>query len=161
MLALENRMNQFLMKYAQTMLEGIPDERMTEQPLPGVNHPAWIVGHLAIAADGAVKLLGGATTLGAEWSKPYGRGSVAVGARSEYPSKEALVSALEQCYARARELAAAAGDDVLRGPNPNSLLKEGLPTVGDLVGFLLTGHLAIHLGQLSMWRRMIGLAPMF
>jgi hypothetical protein len=34
--------NQFLVGYGQKLLSEIPDERMTEQPLPGVNHPARI-----------------------------------------------------------------------------------------------------------------------
>jgi hypothetical protein len=34
------------------MLVGeIADERLAEQPLAGVNHPAWILGHLAWTAD--------------------------------------------------------------------------------------------------------------
>jgi len=49
----------------------------------------------------------------------------------------------------------------MASPNPNPRLKDGLPTVRDAVSFLLTGHLALHLGQLSAWRRMTGLAPMF
>jgi hypothetical protein len=30
-----------------------------------------------------------------------------------------------------------------------------------MVAFVLTGHMGVHLGQLSCWRRMIGLPPMF
>ena len=40
-------------------------------------------------------------------------------------------------------------------------MKEGLPTIRDAVAFLLTGHLGVHLGQLSMWRRLLGLPPLF
>jgi hypothetical protein len=39
--------------------------------------------------------------------------------------------------------------------------KAGLPTAREGVAFLLTGHLGVHLGQLSAWRRMIDLAPLF
>jgi hypothetical protein len=33
--------------------------------------------------------------------------------------------------------------------------------VKDVLAFLLTGHPGVHLGQLSSWRRMIGLPPLF
>ena len=49
----------------------------------------------------------------------------------------------------------------LARPSTNPYTKEALPTVGDGVAFLLTGHLGVHLGQLSTWRRMIGLGPLF
>ena len=39
--------------------------------------------------------------------------------------------------------------------------KDALPTLKDVVAFLLTAHLGVHLGQLSSWRRMIGLPPLF
>jgi hypothetical protein len=31
----------------------------------------------------------------------------------------------------------------------------------ELAAFILTGHIGVHLGQLSSWRRMIGLPPTF
>ena len=51
--------NQFLVGFGQRLVSEIPDERMTEQPLPGVNHPAWILGHLALTADGVGEMFGG------------------------------------------------------------------------------------------------------
>jgi hypothetical protein len=36
-------------------------------------------------------------------------------------------------------------------------LKGPLPTVGDLLAHLMTTHEAAHLGQLSAWRRLLGL----
>ena len=47
------RVNQFLVSYCRMLVGDIADERFTEQPLPGVNHPAWILGHLAFSADRA------------------------------------------------------------------------------------------------------------
>ena len=52
------QVNLFLMQYCRMLLAEITDERMTEQPMAGVNHPAWILGHLAWAADGALAMLG-------------------------------------------------------------------------------------------------------
>jgi hypothetical protein len=39
--------------------------------------------------------------------------------------------------------------------------RDTLPTLKDGVANLLTGHLGVHLGQLSTWRQMIGLPPLF
>lgn len=157
----EIAVSRFLLQYAKLMLADVADERMAEQPLPGVNHPAWILGHLALTGDSAVALLGGEKTLDESWKALFGMGSQATAVRSDYPSKDELVAALEERFAKAIDLAASATAEHASRPNPNERLREGLPTIEDLVCFLLTGHFGIHLGQLSSWRRMIGMPPMF
>ena len=103
--------NRFLVGFGQRLVSEIPDERMTEQPLPGVNHPAWILGHLALVADGVGETLGGQKTLPAEWSALFGQGSKPSSVRSNYPSKRELLRAFEECHQRLREQVAAAGPE--------------------------------------------------
>lgn len=155
------RINLFLVKYCQTMTGDVPDERFAEQPMPGVNHPAWILGHVALTTDSASKLLGGSKVLPESWNTLFGRGSVATTTRTDYPSKEELVAAVDSGFQRVRDLAAVATSEMVGRPNPNPMLRGAMPTVQDLCAFLMTGHFSIHLGQLSMWRRMIGLSPLF
>ncbi len=47
MLDSELNVNRFLVTYCRMLVGDIADERLAEQPLPDVNHPAWILGHLA------------------------------------------------------------------------------------------------------------------
>jgi hypothetical protein len=161
MLDTEIKVNQFLVGYCRMLVKDIADERLAEQPLPGVNHPAWILGHLAYSADGAISRLGGQKLLSAEWVSLFGPGSKVTSLRSDYPAMDELVRAVEQGFEKARQLAQTATPEQLAMPNPNAVMKAALPTVRDGVAFLLTGHLGVHLGQFSAWRRMIGLAPMF
>ncbi len=153
--------NQFLVGYGRRLLNEIPDERMTEQPLPGVNHPAWILGHLALTADGVGEMFGGKRTLPAAWSTLFGQASQPSSVRSGYPSQSDLLRAFEECHHRLRERAAAAGPELLAQPTPHPRAREAFPTLKELAAFILTGHIGVHLGQLSSWRRMIGLPPMF
>jgi len=41
--------------------------------------------------------------------------------------------------------------------NPFAPARDAFPTAGDFVAYLLTGHLAYHLGQLVAWRAAAGL----
>ena len=157
----ECNVNRFLLGYAHTLVDEIADERLCEQPSPGVNHPAWILGHLAYSGDGAVGVLGGQKLLAGDWTKKFGAGSKPSSLRAEYPSKAELLQILQERFATARDLAAAASPEKVALPNPNARLKDKLPTVRDAVAFLMSGHLALHLGQLSTWRRLIGIAPLF
>jgi hypothetical protein len=157
----EFRINQFLIQYCQKLCADIPEEQFTAQPMPGVNHPAWILGHLAVASDAAAALVGGEKVLPEQWHKLFGRGSVLTANRADYPSKSELLQAVEAGYQRARELASGATAEQLARPNVNRMLREALPTVQNAYSFLLTAHFSLHLGQFSAWRRMVGLAPLF
>jgi hypothetical protein len=161
MLDSDIKVNSFLTQYCRTLMADIPDERMAEQPVPGVNHPAWILGHLALTADFAAGMLGADKVFPAQWGPLFRPGSKPEGTRSSYPSKAELLTALEQGFERLRQKAAAATPEQLSQPTTNPRIKDALPTAKEFAAFLLTGHMGGHLGQLSSWRRMIGMPPLF
>jgi hypothetical protein len=161
MFANECKINQFLLGYSRLMTADIADERMADQPCPGVNHPAWILGHLAFSADMIVGRLGGEKLLPADWAELFKPGSCPTANRGDYPSKADLLKAFDETFARARDTACGASEETLALPTPHPRMKEGLPTLRENAAFILTGHLGLHLGQLSMWRRLTGMAPLF
>src|SRR6516225_1629553 len=138
------QVNLFLMQYCRMLLAEITDERMTEQPMAGTNHPAWILGHLAWAADGTLEKLGGQKALPAEWPDLFKAGSKPSPSRSLYPSKNDLLRVLEQTYQQLRQLAAGATLEQLSRPTTNPRAKEALPTLKEMLAFLLTGHVGVH-----------------
>jgi hypothetical protein len=155
------KINLLLVQYGRMLISDIADEQMAEQPLPGVNHPAWVLGHLAFSAELAGQLLGAAVELPETWKALFGPGSKPSAVRADYPPKEELWRAVEQGFERVRRRVEAATPEQLARPSTNPALKDALPTVQDMVAFLLTGHLGTHLGQLATWRRMIGRPPLF
>lgn len=157
MLERERTLYAFVLKYCRLLTADLSDEQMTRQPVPGTNHAAWILGHLAIGTDSAARLLGARPACPPEWRTKFGPGSVVVTDVNAYPGKGELLAAIEAGHARVAELAATAEAERLARPHGLPILKEELPTVGDLLGHLMTTHPATHLGQLSAWRRMMGL----
>jgi len=85
MLESETKVNQFLLRYCRMLVGDVADERLAEQPLPGVNHPARVLGHLAFSADRARWLLGAEKELPAEWPARFGPGSKPTATRGDYP----------------------------------------------------------------------------
>ena len=69
--------------------------------------------------------------------------------------------AIEQRYEDLRQRAATASPEHLSQPTTNPRAKETLPTFKEFLAFLLTGHVCVHVGQLSSKRRIIGLPPLF
>lgn len=155
----ESRLYTFMHSYCHSLADGIPEDQMTTQPAANVNHPAWILGHLAVATDYALQCLGEPGVCPREWHTTFAPGSKPLADRAAYPSRAELLTVLDAGYARVIE--AARNPDLQRMQQshtvPFDFLKQYVPTVGDLLAHLMTTHLAAHLGQLSMWRRLMGL----
>ena len=50
-------------------------------------------------------------------------------------------------------------DETFDRPNPaEGRMRELFPTIGSVQTFYCGGHMMMHLGQLSAWRRMLGLS---
>jgi hypothetical protein len=146
--------------YGKQILADIDDARMTERPA-GLNHPAWLLLHLATAADYAAALLGGQGVCPAEWNALADTKKELTTNRADYPSKEELIRGFEAAYANASKLLQEASSDKLSQPQKLGFFESELPTVSDMATFLLVSHPNIHLGQLSAWRRAIGKSPLF
>lgn len=145
--------------YGDMLLADIGTDQFAHQPQPGMNPPAWIIGHLAFVADRVASLLG-AQAQHAEWKPLFGGGSALQGADA-YPSKDDLVAAWHAAQDRLAKAVAAADPAAFEGENPIERMKAIAPSMKDFITFVLTAHAAVHLGQLSSWRRATGKPALF
>lgn len=159
----EARLHDFVLAYYRRVVEGIDDARLAEIPAPGLKPPVWMLGHLAIANDYALDILGRARVCPEHWHADFGPGSVPLEGKGPSPSRAELVSAFERGHGAVREALPSANPEAMAAPNPLPMpfLQENLPTVGDLLAHLLTTHASFHLGQISTWRRASGLPEVF
>lgn len=152
----------FLHGYGQSLLEGIDAEKAMQLICDGGVNPAWIIGHLALVANIGLQLSGGTPKVDIEaWKPLLGGGSTPTTDASAYPAWDELLAAWHQAHTDVAGQIAMASPEALSQPNPNERMREGLPTVGDLISFMLTSHESMHMGQLSTWRRVQGHAPLF
>ena len=145
--------------YTKLLTNDLTEEQMTAQPIPGkvMNHPAWVIGHLARTAHFATgRLTGKEPTIPANWTELFGMKSVPTSDASKYPTKVELLKSLEDGIATFTAAFRVASDEQLATPMPEPMNKR-FPTLGDFAVFLLTSHQSTHLGQLSAWRRASGL----
>jgi hypothetical protein len=152
----ELALNGFGTHYLAKLVAQTPDERLAEQPAPGMNHMAWTLGHLAVAYDYVAKCLGQPLTL-LRWHPTYAPGTKPVPDRTAYPPKDELTAKLEENRQRILPFVRAADRSLLQGPQPVEFLKPHVETIDHLVAHLLTTHVLNHVGQLSAWRRAAGM----
>ncbi len=146
-------------KMLPALLDGIPDEQLTIQPIAGMNHPAWILGHLLgveqkIAGSIADRML--KTQLDANWGEVYGIGSIPRPDRKMYKSKAFYMDGLAQTAASIAAFINEKSDADLDAPNSDPQFAPVFPTIAVVLAAVPT-HRAYHSGQLATWRKAMGL----
>ena len=158
----EVKVYQFMQGYGEMVLADIAAEDAYKLICDGGVHPAWCVGHLAWVANRVLALCGGEPKIDTEGWKPlFGGGSTPTSDPGAYPGWEELKDIWRQGHADVVQAVPGLGAEALSQPNPNDRMREQLPTVGDFLSFVLTAHEAMHLSQLSTWRRVQGRPPLF
>ena len=147
----------FNLEFAERLVKDLSDEQMAAQSGGVINHPAWSLGHLVVAADHLGQLLGLESNLPEGWSETFKTGGEPSGDASAYPSKEEILGALKEQHAR--NTGAVINIDASRfaEPHPDEARRKYFPTVGDMIIFLMTSHEVGHLGQIAAWRRAMDL----
>ncbi|MEO1999343.1 MAG: DinB family protein [Planctomycetaceae bacterium] len=156
--------------YAEGLLAGVTDDNFaalanTGRTLIQSNHPAFIYGHLSLYAPQVVAHLGGDVSV---VPTPDGFGSLFSKDatcqedrdRKIYPAMDEVTTFFFDGYRAAADTLRSVDDSVLQQANPSGGgMAERFPTLGSLLNFYVGGHLMMHMGQMSAWRRMSGLGP--
>jgi len=146
--------------YLNRLVADIPDEAITKQPSGAVNHPAWILGHLTFSCQAIGGEIGLPAWLPDDWKDRFGTGSTPNKTRSDYPSKQELLAALADGRRRLETRLHGMSESEMERPLPDESHQAMFPTVGHAVLHILTSHAAVHVGQVSVWRRLAGFTPL-
>ena len=149
--------SRFLLTQAERALSGLDDDHRAIEPMPGAKTAGWLIGHLAVTGDFARRLLGRKPICPKEWRAAFNPGTTPSTDASQYPPMADLCSALRAVYTDLSEAALTADAQTLAAENPFEPTRATFPTAGVFVAYLLTGHLAYHVGQLVAWRAAAGL----
>jgi hypothetical protein len=150
-----------------------------------MNHPAWVLSHLNVYAPICTAMLRG-EAFEDPLENRYGQKSKVVADALEYPEPALLVAEYKRLHEEAEAALVEAGGDesggaregstevvasrdfggtggtvgrsVFADPNPLERWRAVHPNVGDMIVTLMVKHESGHLGQLSAWRRAMGLA---
>lgn len=152
----------FTREYLLSLLENVSADQWNVIPPGSTSHIAWQVGHLAVAqyglmlfrqrgrAEGDIELMPG-------WlRKNFGKGTQPSTDPSCVPSRDELLSILDRIHQRSLNEAAEYAASSLAEPADMPYAVYPLK-----LGALLFApiHESIHIGQIGILRRMLGLAP--
>ena len=127
------------------------------------NHPVFVYGHLAIYPQMIMKMLGqepGDTVVPASYKDLFMHGIECKDDvdGSIYPSLDEVVEHCTRSYAALIAFAKEADDELLvKDIEDNEGFREAFGTNGGMILFLIHDHPMFPFGQVSTWRRAMGL----
>jgi hypothetical protein len=145
------------------VIDGVPDAALDRPIVPGGNTPRWVLAHLAVGLDLALLSIGVPTKLPKAWLAQFGPGSSGGFGDIALPTREALLAMIaDGVHAVDEALASPSSETLARFERPHKaplLFGTGLETIGHATAHLCTTHFALHIGQLTLVRRLEGLPP--
>lgn len=155
--------------YAERLLAGITPQHFARTPnisgkTVNTNHPAWVYGHLAtypvkIAAMAGLDAARFAAPANFEELFKDGTQSRDDAGGTIYPAMDAITSAFFKTHDALYEVLGGVDDAALAAPTPDPKARERFPLLGSRVLFMCNNHVMMHMGQVSAWRRCMGLPP--
>jgi hypothetical protein len=150
----------YCLDYLREQVADVPAADMVAQPHGMTNHPAWVVGHLTHSCELLGEVIGLPRWLPQGFAERFGTGSVPVADVTRYGSKDAALAMLGDAQSRLAGAVARLDDARLDQPFPDEAYRDAFPTVRHALTQVMVGHAAHHVGQVSVWRKMMGLPPM-
>lgn len=157
----ECTLNSFALGYLRNIVADLDDLDLATLGDSTGKTPQWILGHLRIAAEFGIQMLGHSPACGDDWFKAYGPGSQPGSSGAPEFTIAGVMSDIESGYARLLELTKSATEEQLAERHGFEPLEPVIMSKRDLMSHLLTTHLMYHLAQLSACRRSKGLGPIF
>jgi uncharacterized damage-inducible protein DinB len=140
------------------LVADLDNDLLDHQPAPGMNHPAWVLGHLlaldALLLSWLVPEQG--SSIETEWMQTYGPSSAAVSLRDKFLPKQVYLDRLRETGKRLQTALQGKTVADLAREHPKPASRSVFPTLGHVLQYALW-HEGYHGGQLSAWRRVQGL----
>lgn len=152
------RQYEFNLAFARELVADLSDEQMTAVPCTGFeNHPAFTLGHLVTGSAMMIEDLGGEYKIPEGWNTLFlrtgpGDPRLPPADKNIYPAKSILLKELFIQHENVKSILTKTSQEKL-SENIEWRFSSFMPTVMDLVTFMCINHEAMHLGQLSAWRR--------
>jgi len=147
----------YLLTLADPIVADLNDAHAAMEPRPGTKTAGWLLGHLAVSGDYARRLCGQPPLCPADWSPRFAPGSQPSLEADAYPPMDEMRGTFVAVYTDLATIATTVAPDRLAVLNPYAPALADFPTAGEFVAYLMTAHVAYHLGQLAGWRSAAGL----
>ncbi len=156
-----------LIELSKAMLKDVDPKTCASFPHFGdtvvnTNHPVFIYGHLSIYPAFLLQILGQDTSKiaipdGYEDLFKHGAECVDDPDFKTYPTMDEVVAYFTKAHEYARDVIRTLPDSLITDTVADEQRREFLGNNANAISFMLYGHYMFHMGQMSAWRRCMGL----
>jgi len=161
-----------MLAYAEGLLKDVTPQTFARKPYgkDGVidtNHPAFCFGHLATYPEKICQLAGiedAGIAAPAGYAELFDAGKDCLDDTDGtiYPPMGEITAAFFDSYKTAIDkIGGLSNDHLAAGHGMDSEFGEKFGSRAAIAGFILSAHPFMHIGQISAWRRCMGLGPVF
>ena len=143
-------------EYGEQLTIDLTEEHKVMRASADGHHPGWLLSHMNLYLPVAAAMARGETPADPK-GHPHGIGSPVLDDPSAYAPLSELRETFAAGHAEAEAALRAATLDVLSAPPPVERWQSRFASAAEMLSYLLVRHESLHLGQLSAWRRSMGL----
>lgn len=148
----------FQIQYLKKLVHNIPENQLYEKQLEGYNSAGWILGHICIEADDVFAQLDiDHPKVSPQWTNWFRNSSGKITSLENLPTKSELIQVLDIRYNLLCEAYLNLSEERLKGPHPSIFMKEIVSSFDAWYAHHLTTHIAVHCGNLAVWKKIIGI----
>lgn len=134
----------------------LSDAEYFRPPIPGGNHTAWIIGHIACSEDSIIAAITGSPSrLPEATHKLFKGGAPCTADAGTFPPRKQIDEMFRNSRAHTLEAVKAFNMSLWDNPSPEGWTKDVFPTLGSMWALQGT-HQYWHIGQLTVCRKAMG-----
>ena len=150
---------EFQQSYLLKTVANISDEIAYTKQDQGINSAGWVLGHLcAEGVDVLIKLGAHDTVYSVDWLGLFGSDAPSLDLQANLPSLSRAVHDFNEIYERVIAAYRALPAHAFEDDPPSKLLKDHLPNKHVWLLHHITTHIAVHIGNLVVWKKLNGLS---
>ena len=142
--------------YLFKLLDNIPEESLYEKQLEGFNSPGWILGHICIEGEDVLNHFNISFTP-TTWKHFFQMGTGEITSLDGLPSKEELIDTFNERYTLLINKYESLSEKERLSPHPSAFMKNLVPDIDSWFAHHLITHIAIHCGNIVVWKKMMGI----
>ena len=144
--------------YLEQLMGNVPEERLYEKQLKGFNSAGWILGHLCVEVEDVFDYLKTPYyKVDESWTTWFKNAEKGITTLDNLPTKSELMHVFQIRYEELCKVYEGFNSRDRFSGHPSKFLENHLPNLDAWVAHHLTTHIAIHCGNIAVWKKVIGL----
>ena len=150
-------LSNFSIHYFKKLVQNIPEDKIYEKQVEGINSAGWIMGHLCAEATDLFTIFPPPIKMDYTWLMKFHNTAPKLQITKELPSKTEMLKVFDEFYDYLQKLYLNLTDEEMNKPCPGNILPKHFKSMSGSFHHHLTTHIFVHCGNLVVWKKLMNL----